>query len=156
MVSKACFPWAVLPVLAALLAACGAAPQLGAQKPIAIVRLDSDISPDGTFSYTYETENRIQASAQGRPGNGPPGEEGTNVVGQFSFVAPDDGQTYSVQYTADENGFVPQGAHLPTPPPLPEAIVRALQQQGVNPADYGGSAASAPRAQQPFGAQRRG
>lgn len=64
----------------------------------------------GTFGWTarYETENRIQASAQGRPGNGPPGEEGTNVVGQFSFVAPDDGQTYSVQYTADENGFVPQ------------------------------------------------
>ncbi|KAK3930046.1 Cuticle protein 2 [Frankliniella fusca] len=137
---------------AAVLAACSAAPQLGAQKPIAIVRLDSDISPDGTFSYTYETENRISASAQGRPGNGPPGEEGQAVQGQFSFVA-DDGQTYSVQYTADENGFLPQGAHLPTPPPLPEAIVRSLQQQGLNPAEYGGAAA-APRAPA-FGAPPR-
>lgn len=39
-------------LLSALLAVCAAAPQLGAQKPIAIVRLDSDISPDGTFTYT--------------------------------------------------------------------------------------------------------
>ena len=139
--------------LLVLVAACSAAPQLGAQKPIAIVRLDSDINPDGTFTYTYETENRISASAQGRPGNGPPGEEGQNISGQFSFVA-DDGQTYSVQYTADENGFVPQGAHLPTPPPLPEAIVRSLQQQGLNPADYGAAGASAPRPASNFGAPR--
>lgn len=31
-------------------------------------------------------------------------------------------------YTADEHGFHPQGAHLPTPPPIPEAIQKSLEQ----------------------------
>ena len=49
------------------------------------------------------------------------------MQGSYSYTGPD-GITVSLTYTADENGFVPQGDHLPTPPPIPEAILRSLEQ----------------------------
>lgn len=39
----------------------------------------------------------------------------------------DDGKVYSLKYTADENGYRPVGDFLPTPPPVPEAIARAVE-----------------------------
>lgn len=55
--------------------------------------------------------------------------EAQSASGSFSYTAPD-GQLIEVTYTADENGFVPQGAHLPTPPPIPDEIAKSLQQNG--------------------------
>lgn len=34
---------------------------------------------------------------------------------------------------ANEEGFQPQGAHLPTSPPIPEAILRALDWIAAHP-----------------------
>lgn len=45
--------------------------------------------------------------------------------GQFHYTSPE-GQVIQLSYIADENGFQPQGDHLPTPPPIPPAIQRAL------------------------------
>lgn len=48
------------------------------------------------------------------------------VSGSYSYTGPD-GVQYSVTYTADEQGFHPQGAHLPTPPPIPPEIQRGVE-----------------------------
>ncbi|KAJ8717643.1 hypothetical protein PYW07_005573 [Mythimna separata] len=75
------------------------------------------------YQYSYETENGIKAEEAGQTS-----EHGGSVShGAYSYKG-DDGQTYTVTYTADEHGFHPQGAHLPTPPPMPEAIAKSLEQ----------------------------
>lgn len=56
---------------------------------------------------------------------GVPDQEAQVAQGQFSYVDPE-GNEISLTYIADENGFQPQGSHLPTPPPIPPAIQKAL------------------------------
>lgn len=63
----------------------------------------------------------IQAEETGVENNG------IQAQGGYSYTG-DDGQVYSIRYTADGNGFQAQGAHIPTPPPVPEAIAKALQE----------------------------
>ncbi|PZC78043.1 hypothetical protein B5X24_HaOG202646 [Helicoverpa armigera] len=74
------------------------------------------------YQYNYETDNGIKAEEAGQTS-----EHGTVSHGAYSYKG-DDGQTYTVTYTADEHGFHPQGAHLPTPPPIPEEIQKSLEQ----------------------------
>lgn len=50
--------------------------------------------------------------------------EANTVRGSYSFQAPD-GQIFTVNYIADENGFRAFGDHLPTAPPVPEVNVAA-------------------------------
>ena len=42
-------------------------------------------------------------------------------------------QVINVLYTAGENGFEARGDHIPTPPPIPPAIQRALDYLATKP-----------------------
>ncbi|CAB3221359.1 unnamed protein product [Arctia plantaginis] len=105
------------------LAVAPAAPQ--GNEPIPIVKQVSEINPDGSYSYSYETGNGINAEEKGSLKNIGGEEPALQVEGQFQYPS-DDGTNIQLSYTADENGFHPQGAHLPTPPPIPEDIQKAL------------------------------
>lgn len=87
--------------------------QSGAVDVTPIVKSESNINPDGSYSYEYETGNGIHVQESGVGGK--------QVQGSVSYVG-QDGQPIQFSYVADENGFQPTGSHLPTPPPVPEAI----------------------------------
>ncbi|XP_058125213.1 pupal cuticle protein Edg-78E-like [Anopheles ziemanni] len=89
-----------------------------------IVNQDTVINADGSYTYNYETSNGISASQVSN--------DGTNANGNFAYTAPD-GERIEVVYVADENGFQPQGAHLPTEPPAPEHVIRMLEEMRANP-----------------------
>lgn len=82
------------------------------------------------FFYSYETANGISASEYGVYKPGLTNDEGIqSAAGSYSYTGPDN-VVYTITYTAGVEGFVPQGAHIPTPPPVPEAIQKILQFSG--------------------------
>ncbi|KAF5293143.1 hypothetical protein FQA39_LY13753 [Lamprigera yunnana] len=88
--------------------------------------------PAAIDSGYYEAGNGIRVQEGGylkkselRLGDADGGGDIQVIVGAFSYKSPE-GTDISLQYTADENGFHPVGEHLPTPPPIPPAIQRAL------------------------------
>ncbi|XP_067000859.1 endocuticle structural glycoprotein ABD-4 [Anabrus simplex] len=156
--------WTYLTIAALIAATAVARPQEDAppptavastgpsQPPVEIVSQTDVINPDGSFNYSYELSNGIRVQESGfvkkdpnvaaRSGDADDENSGDiNVAqGSFSYTAPD-GTVISLTYTADENGFQPQGDHLPTSPPIPEAIARALsaappEAEGVAPTAF--------------------
>lgn len=81
--------------------------------------------------FSYITANDIRAQEEGYLNPNVPEGPGESARGSFSYVAPD-GEQFVVTYTADENGFVPEGAHLPTPPPIPPEILESLQKNAAD------------------------
>ncbi|KAF7276948.1 hypothetical protein GWI33_009625 [Rhynchophorus ferrugineus] len=88
---------------------------------IPILQYSSENEGEGTYRYSYETANKINVEEQGNARGA-----GTKARGSFSYTSPE-GQLITLTYTADENGFIPHGPHLPTPPPIPEAILKSLE-----------------------------
>ncbi|XP_073837922.1 cuticular protein 65Az [Musca autumnalis] len=93
---------------------------------IPIIKFESQVNTDGSYMYEYETGNGINVDEMGYLKNaGDSDNEAQVAEGSFSFTSPE-GDSYVVTYIADENGFQPQGDHLPTPPPIPPEIQEAL------------------------------
>ncbi|XP_015609901.1 pupal cuticle protein 20 [Cephus cinctus] len=88
---------------------------------VEITRFNNQNNGDGSYQYNYEAANGISAEESGALQG-----DSEVVKGSYSYTGPD-GVQYTIHYTADENGFHPEGAHLPTPPPIPEEIRRGVE-----------------------------
>lgn len=120
------------------------------------------------LSFSYETGNGIKLEGSGFtkkavvPQYDESGARQEDVekdvlvqVGSYSYTAPD-GQVITVKYIADENGFQPQGDHIPTPPTVPEAIANSLNQQAnIQQQQQFGQQTRNGQQQQQFGQQTR-
>lgn len=103
-------------------------------EPIAIVSQSLDgPNPDGSYSWSYETANGIQAQEQGSVVPSKESAEGAiSAQGSYSYTG-DNGTPIQLSYIANEDGFQPQGAHLPVGPEIPPAILRALEWIAAHP-----------------------
>lgn len=117
--------------------AAPAGPSAPAGPVIPILSFVNENDGDGNYRFSYETGNGIKAQEEGTVKNKGSDNEIPSVMGTYTYTAPD-GQVIEVAYTADEKGFQPSGDLLPTPPPIPEAIAKALAAQGIQPAPGGG------------------
>ncbi|CAD7083182.1 unnamed protein product [Hermetia illucens] len=98
-------------VFAAIAAVALAAP-VDDSKNAHIIRYDSDnIGTDG-YSFAYETSDGTSRQEQAQLKNIGSENEALVVRGSISWIGAD-GQQYTLNYIADENGFQPEGAHLP-------------------------------------------
>ncbi|XP_077283202.1 endocuticle structural protein SgAbd-6-like [Arctopsyche grandis] len=88
-----------------------AAPQQD-PKQATIIRYENDnIGLEG-YNFAFETSDGTSRQEQAELKNVGTENEALVVRGTISWVAPD-GQQYTLNYIADENGFQPSGAHLP-------------------------------------------
>lgn len=92
-----------------------------------IIHLDNNLRRDG-YNYVLETANGINAEESGKIETTADGGEGLRSQGFYQYIG-DDGQLYRVDYVADDNGFVPQGDHIPKTPPAIEKLLAYLASQ---------------------------
>ncbi|XP_045525884.1 uncharacterized protein LOC123715102 [Pieris brassicae] len=94
-------------------------PQAAADRNAEILSYVNENDGD-RFTYRFETSNGITAEETGVASGG------VKAQGGYSYTG-DDGKSYTITYTADEQGYQPQGEHLPTPPPIPEEILKSIE-----------------------------
>lgn len=93
---------------------------LSAHKPDkdAIIKTKTQTSDlDGNYQYQFESSNGISSNEGGVAGQ--------IVQGSTTWIA-QNGEPLAISFVADEHGYRPMGYHLPTSPPIPPAIQRAL------------------------------
>jgi len=115
-------------IVIALIAAVAAAPaELETKAPVAIIRSASENNADGSYSFSFETEDgtKVEESGSQKLVGPEPENIGTVAKGSYSYTG-DDNVVITVNWVADENGFQATGDHLPTPPPMPEHVVKML------------------------------
>ncbi|EDW01672.1 pupal cuticle protein Edg-78E [Drosophila grimshawi] len=71
----------------------------------------------GNFAYSFDVTNGIGAKEEG--------DEHNHVHGEYHFMSKE-GIPIAITYTADENGYQAHGDAVPTPPPIPAAILESL------------------------------
>ncbi|KAI4500798.1 hypothetical protein M0802_004009 [Mischocyttarus mexicanus] len=96
----------------ALLAVALALPR--PQEEVVLVKeTPSDNIGLGGYNYGYELSNGQHHQESAELKNAGSEDEALVVKGTFSWVDPVTNQRFDVSYVADENGFQPQGEHLP-------------------------------------------
>ncbi|CAH2105196.1 unnamed protein product [Euphydryas editha] len=96
----------------ALLVAAAAAIPVDSSKDAKIENYEFENIGVGPYDFGYKTSDGKEFFEHAIFKNVGTDNQALEVTGRYSFLG-SDGVFYEVTYTADENGFHPQGAHLP-------------------------------------------
>ncbi|XP_053695676.1 endocuticle structural glycoprotein SgAbd-5-like [Sabethes cyaneus] len=77
-----------------------------------VVKYENDHKGLDGYNVAYETSNGIAGAEQAQLKTFGDDVAAIVVKGSYSYTGAD-GQVYTVNYVADENGFQPEAAHLP-------------------------------------------
>lgn len=105
-------------------------------KHIPIINSEMSQGKDGSYKYAFETANGIHQQEHGFVKNAGQKDHEIQVAEGFYAYTDEHGHEVKVHYIADENGFRAVGDHLPTPPPLPEALKKAYAEVAAHPELY--------------------
>ncbi|KAI8119193.1 Endocuticle structural glycoprotein SgAbd-9 [Lucilia cuprina] len=83
-----------------------------ADKFVHILRQGEEKTEDGSFTYYYEGADGAKRQEVGIVKNAGTEEETLVIKGSYSYFD-ENGNEVIVEYIADENGFQPQGTHIP-------------------------------------------
>ncbi|XP_047469451.1 larval cuticle protein LCP-17-like [Penaeus chinensis] len=115
-------------IIACVAAVAFAAPQYSSSEEVEFVPILKDDrvqEDDGTYSFDFETGNGISFSQAGSPDGD---EDAVIKAGEYSYTAPD-GTEIHLRFVADDNGFQPEGDHLPVAPEFPHPIPQFVLDQ---------------------------
>ncbi|XP_033202624.1 flexible cuticle protein 12-like [Bombus vosnesenskii] len=98
---------------ALVVVAVSAAPQVRQEDVLVLKETPSDNIGLGSYNYGYELSNGQAHQESAELVNVGTENESLAVRGSFSWVDPQTNVKYTVNYVADENGFQPQGEHIP-------------------------------------------
>lgn len=65
-----------------------------------------------SYLFSYATSDGVEREERGLLKNAGTENEAMEVRGSYSYIGPD-GITYTIRFLADENGFQPEGEHIP-------------------------------------------
>ncbi|XP_016927454.1 cuticular protein 47Eg [Drosophila suzukii] len=93
-----------------------------------VLRNDAEVNVD-SFKSALELDNSVKLQQEGSLH----GDEWI-VKGSQAWTSPE-GENVAIEYVADANGYQVLSANppLPTPPPIPEAIKRAIEWIAAHP-----------------------
>ncbi|XP_055546301.1 flexible cuticle protein 12-like [Wyeomyia smithii] len=77
-----------------------------------IVKYENDNLGLQGYRFQFDTSNRLQRQEEAQLKSFGDDISALVVRGSYSYTG-DDGQVYTVNYIADENGFQPEAAHIP-------------------------------------------
>ncbi|CAH0727814.1 unnamed protein product, partial [Brenthis ino] len=104
-------------IILALVALVAAAP-VDEKEPPKILRAEFDQQPQGSYVYSFETENGISRSETGELKEVLDEENKPHSViivrGSYSYIN-SEGKQDTITYVADETGFHPEGESIPKP-----------------------------------------